>query len=834
MGERITRPTRTRNRNKSGAQNSVSASPRRNGGNGAAVSTLAPEAELAVQKAYLEQLFQSAPEGIAILDPHYHVTHVNAEFTRMFGYTQEEARGKTLGQLILPTGLDAEVDFIHSTLTQGRKVALESKRIRKDGSVVAVSIVGMPVRVRGGQVAVYAIFRDISERKQAEALQSALYRIARITSSAGDLQDFYAAIHRIVGELMYAKNFYIALYDRESNLLSFPYFVDEVDSTPAPKPLGKGLTEYVLRSGEPLLATPDVFNNLVRQGKVESLGAPSVDWLGVPLKTADTAIGVLVVQSYSQDVRFGSKEKEILTFVSQHVATAIEHKRHEQALRDSEARYRSLVLSAVYGIYRSTLEGHFLDVNPALISMLGYDSAAEVLALDPQNDVYVRPEDRMRLRQEYERHRQLDNMEVKWRRKDGRAITVRLSGRAVSPEGEHQVLEIIAEDVTDRRILEDQFRQAQKMEAIGRLAGGVAHDFNNLLMVIGGYTYVLLNQLGAGDPRRKKAEAIQEATERAATLTRQLLAFGRKQVLELKVIDLNAVVADISNLLRPLIGEDVEVLISCDSKLGRTKADPGQVEQVIMNLAVNARDAMPSGGKLIIESRNIDLDDSYQRLHASVKPGRYVMLAVSDTGSGMDAETQSHIFEPFFTTKEKGKGTGLGLSTVYGIVKQSGGYIFAYSELGRGTTFKIYLPRVEEAAAESLPERRIRPGLGGRETILLVEDEESVRELIAEALRAQGYNLLIAANGQEALALAAPANCHIDLMITDVVMPNMGGRELANRLAQSRPQMRVLYLSGYTEDAIVHQGVLDPGTLFLQKPFSLDALAGKVREILEA
>jgi two-component system, cell cycle sensor histidine kinase and response regulator CckA len=344
---------------------------------------------------------------------------------------------------------------------------------------------------------------------------------------------------------------------------------------------------------------------------------------------------------------------------------------------------------------------------------------------------------------------------------------------------------------------------------------------------------VLLNQLGVADPRRKKAEAIQEATQRAATLTRQLLAFGRKQVLELKVIDLNAVVADISKLLRPLIGEDIEVVVTCDANLGRTKADPGQVEQVIMNLAVNARDAMPSGGKLIIETGNAELDDNYQRAHANVKPGRYVMLAVSDTGCGMDAETQLRIFEPFFTTKEKGKGTGLGLSTVYGIVKQSGGYIFAYSELGRGTTFKIYLPRVEEAAAESAPERNARLGLRGTESILLVEDEESVRELIAEALKAQGYNVLVAGNGQEALALAAPANCRIEMMITDVVMPGMSGRELASRLAQSRPGMRVLFLSGYTEDAIVHHGVLDPGTAFLQKPFSLDALACKVREVLE-
>ncbi|HEV2117552.1 MAG TPA: PAS domain S-box protein, partial [Terriglobales bacterium] len=371
MGEKITRPAQRKNRSKSIASTSVSAPAPTNGDLTTGVRTLEPEADLQVQKAYLEELFQSAPEGIAILDPHYHITHINAEFTRMFGYTQEEAQGRTLGDIIVPPGLNAEVDFIHTAITRGQKISLESKRIRKDGTVVEVSIVGMPVKLRGGHIAVYAIFRDISERKQAEALQSALYRIAKITNSAGALQNFYAAIHGIVGELTCARNFYIALYDRESKLLSFPYFVDEIDPTPAPKPLGKGLTEYVLGAGEPLLATPEVFDKLVQQGKAECIGAPSLDWLGVPLKTGNTTIGVLVVQSYSEDVRFGTKEKEILTFVSQHVATAIEHKRHEQALRDSEARYRSLVQSAVYGIYRSTLEGRFLDVNPALISMLG-------------------------------------------------------------------------------------------------------------------------------------------------------------------------------------------------------------------------------------------------------------------------------------------------------------------------------------------------------------------------------------------------------------------------------------------------------------------------------
>jgi two-component system cell cycle sensor histidine kinase/response regulator CckA len=792
------------------------------------------ERNLKIQRAYLEQLFDSAPEGIVILDTQSRVQHANPEFTRMFGWEADEVRGRKLYELVVPEDRRREVDWVLESVSKGHKVSLEGKRRRKDGTLLDVSIQSMPVSVDGGQIAIYAIYRDISERKQSEALQSALYRIAEKTSSAEDLQEFYSSIHAIVAELMYARNFYIALHDPGTLTISFPYFVDEEESPPGQGPLGRGLTEYVLQTGEPLLASPELFENLVRQGKVESVGAPSVDWLGVPLKTGARTFGVLVVQSYSQRVRFGAKEKDILTFVSQQVASAIQHKRHQEELRQSEARYRSLVQSAVYGMYRSSLEGRFLDVNPALITMLGYASAEEVLALDPECDLYVDGSDRARLVREYERSGRIDNVEVRWKRKDGKAITVRLSGRAVRLD-QTEALEIIAEDVSERRVLEEQFRQAQKMEAVGRLAGGVAHDFNNLLMVISGYTEVLLNQLGPGDPRRKKAEAIQRATDRASTLTRQLLAFGRKQMLELKVIDLNAVVSDITKLLRPLIGEDIELLLRPASDLGKTKADPGQIEQVIMNLAVNARDAMPDGGTLIIETSNADLDDAYRRAHASLQPGAYVMLAVSDTGCGMDQETQSRIFEPFFTTKDKGKGTGLGLSTVYGIVKQSGGYVFAYSEPGRGTSFKVYLPRVnEDAPQEAATESSRKTRHQGCETVLLVEDEESVRELIREALEARGYNVCSARNGNEALAIATRQELQIDLMITDVVMPGMGGRELATRIATIRPRTRILYLSGYTEDAIVHHGVLELGTAFLQKPFTLDALASKVREVLEA
>ena len=787
-----------------------------------------------LQQAYLEQLVECAPEAISILDPEYRITRLNGEFTRIFGFNPEEALGERIDSLIVPPDRSAETRWIAELLVKGQKVVLETKRQRKDGSLLDVFISAAPIVIDERQVAMCVLYRDISEQKRAEALHSALYRITQKTSSADDLQQFYAAVHGIVGELMYARNFYIAVYDPLTQLLTFPYFEDELDSRPAAKKLGKGLTEYVLRTGEPLLCTPEVFDSLARQGEVESIGAPSLDWLGVPLKVGNNSFGVLAVQSYSGNVRFGDKEKEILQFVSQQLASAIEYKRNEEALRRSEARYRSLVQSAVYGIYRSSLEGRFFDVNPALITMLGYDSAEEVLALDPKLDVFVDPSEQMRVMAEFRRGARLDNVEVRWKCKDGSAITVRLSGRVVNnPEETAEVVEIIAEDITERRVLENQFRQAQKMEAVGRLAGGVAHDFNNLLMVISGYAEVLLEHTRKNDPLYPKIEAIHQATDRATTLTRQLLAFSRKQLLELKVVDLNIIVEDIKRLLRPLIGENIELHTQLALDLGRTRADAGQIEQVLMNLVVNSKDAMPNGGKITIQSANARLNhEDVRREYSYIHPGLYVVLSVTDTGEGMDKETQLRIFEPFFTTKEKGKGTGLGLSTVYGIIKQSGGYVLVQSEPGQGTTFRIYLPRVEDALEPVGTLGTSSSQNGGSETVLLVEDEESVRQLVRETLESKGYNVLEADNGEAALRIVSNYSDKIDMLITDVVMPGMSGRELSARLCASRPQTKVLYLSGYTEDAIGHEGVVDPDTAFLQKPFTLQMLSRKVREVL--
>ncbi|MGD0205890.1 MAG: ATP-binding protein, partial [Dehalococcoidia bacterium] len=488
---------------------------------------------------------------------------------------------------------------------------------------------------------------------------------------------------------------------------------------------------------------------------------------------------------------------------------------------------------AAYGIVRCSVYGKLLTVNPALVAMLGYRTEAELLAANLITDLNPDSDRGARLLRQYRQAGRLDGVEVEWKRKNGKLIAVRLSGRVISGEpGASECFEVIAEDLGERRRLEGQLRQAQKMEAVGRLAGGVAHDFNNLLTIIMGYSQLLLEKFGASDPLRRHVEAINQAGDRAAVLTRQLLAFSRRQVLALQVLDVNGVVANVGKLLRRLIGEDIDLVVE-GKGLGRVKADPGQMEQVVMNLAINARDAMPQGGRLTIETVDVELGEAYADNHFPVKPGPYVMLAVSDTGCGMDAETQAHIFEPFFTTKEQGKGTGLGLATVYGIVKQSGGYIWVYSDAGQGTTFKIYLPRVDEPAEVS-GEKVVAVAAGGTETVLLVEDQSEVRSLVREVLEANGYTVLEARNGEDALLVAEQHKGPIHLLLTDVVMPGMGGRELAEHLASSHREMKVLYASGYTDDAIVHHGVLEPGMAFLQKPFTPEALARKVRAVLDA
>jgi len=688
--------------------------------------------------------------------------------------------------------------------------------------------------------------RRSSGHKRAEQIQLATYRISEAAQTAATLQDLYREIHQVVGELMPARNFYIALHDAGAEMLSFPYFVDEYDPPQPTKPVGRGLTEYVLRTGRPLLADEKVHRDLQERGEADLIGAPSIQWLGVPLKIEDTTIGVLVVQTYTEGVRYGDAEKRILEFVSRQVAMAIERKRAEVALRESEARLARAQETAHLGSWELNLTNlEDVNQNPLWWS----DEAYRIFGYLPgevavSNELFfnsVPPADAPRIREAMQRSL-----------REGAAYFIRHC--VIRPDGTERMVEerstVLRDgagrpvrmvgtvlDITERQRLEEQLMQAQKMDAVGRLAGGVAHDFNNLLTAIIGSADLLRERLSPNHPERVEVDEIRAAALRAADLTRQLLAFSRRQILAPQVLHLNKVVAGMNKMLRRLIGEDIEFRCVLTPNLGMVRADPGQIEQVIMNLVVNARDAMPRGGTLTIETANVELDEAFATEHVPVARGHHVLLSVRDTGIGMDGRTQARLFEPFFTTKAQGQGTGLGLSTVYGIVKQSGGYIWVFSEPGRGSTFKVYLPQVDSgtepvAAATALPDAPDIPG--GSETLLVVEDQAEVRRLTEKVLRSRGYAVLVAADGPEALRLAEQHTGSIDLLVADVVMPQMSGHEVGRLLTAARPQLKVLYLSGYADESIVHHGVLVPGLAFLQKPFTPDGLARKVRELLDA
>jgi len=576
---------------------------------------------------------------------------------------------------------------------------------------------------------------------------------------------------------------------------------------------------------------------------------PVRGFLGVPLEAGDRVYGWIYVADKLATGEFTEEDSRILTALTAHLGLAFENAERLRTIQEharqleteieerkrAEDRFRVLVETAPTAIVIADEKGRIVEMNAQALRMFGYDRGEligkTVETLLPERLWHSHQGHRSGYMKEPHARPMGMGMELLASRKDGTEFPVEISlGPLVTREGVLVSSTIV--DITGRKKMEGQLRHSQRMEAIGKLAGGVAHDFNNLLTVIIGCADVVLETLSPDHAATKKVEMVRKAGASAADLTRQLLAFSRQQMLQPRVLDLKEIVERTEVLLCRLIGENIKLTISLEPSLGRVKADPGQIEQVLLNLAVNARDAMPKGGRLSIEARNVELDESYKKEHKPVIPGRYVMLAVEDSGCGMDRETQAWIFDPFFTTKELGRGTGLGLATVYGIVKQSGGYVWVYSELGKGTIFKVYLPRVEQSVQKAEPTEPVELITQGCETILLAEDSESLREMAREYLESVGYTVLEADSGSEALQKAKDFDGTIHLLLTDVVMPEMSGPELARQLASLRPEIRVIFTSGYTDDSIARQGVLDPAVAFIQKPYRPKALARKIREVL--
>lgn len=781
----------------------------------------------------LRTLFENAIEGIFQTTAEGRYLSANPALARLFGYNSPAEMMDAIENIGSQLYADASrrEEFKRIMNEQDHVEGFEYELIRRDGKRVWINENAHAVRDEQGKLLYYeGTVEDITERKRAEAERQASMEIIRSVNPTENLDELLRAIHMALKNVVHAENCFVALHEPATDMFHFPFLVDQFDAAPPPQKVGRSCTAYVFRTGHAMLIPQPVFDQLAARGEVELVGTPSPSWLGVPLRSPSATIGVLVVQHYQDPGAYSQRDLEFLTSVGGQIALAIERKRGDAALRESEARLRVLIeqLPAILWTVDNSLR--FTSALGAGLTHAGLRADQIVGKTMPE---FFETTDATFLPITSHRRAVLGEpttFHMEWRNGSYACHAEPLRDANGRCEGAI----CMALDVSDRKKLEEQLRQAQKMEAVGRLAGGIAHDFNNLLMVIQGHAELLTDRLKPGESLRRNAEQIQEASQRATSLTRQLLAFSRKQMLAPVVLSVHTVVSDMIKILRRLIGEDIELASVNAPDLWRVKADRSQIEQVIMNLAVNARDAMPRGGKLTIETTNVEFDNSYSRAPMVLTPGRYVMLAVTDNGCGMDPDTQAHIFEPFYTTKEKGKGTGLGLATVYGIVKQSGGYVWVYSEAGRGTTFKIYLPSVEEDVTpiESRPAATALPR--GTETVLLVEDEEGVRELTKEYLEICGYKVLVAEDGHAAVAIVSKHSGPIDLMMTDIVMPGISGSELAQKITALRPEIRVVYMSGYTDQAIIRHGILSSDVLLLQKPFTMSTLAHKLREAFAA
>ena len=776
------------------------------------------------------------------------IVHCNSLCEGLFGYSKEEVIGKTALELGLYSDVADQARLVAELKARGRVSGFVTKLRKKCGDSFVGSLSMVMLMVDGKQHTAGAI-RDITAAQRAERILRVLLQLSqRQTQNVRDLLD--NALSEAIG-LTESKIGHIHIYDESRHeFILNTWSKETLPECAIANPRTCCKLEETGAWGEAVRQRKAVVLNDFQADHPSKKGYPeghvSISrFMTLPVFKGNSIVAVVCVANKAN--AYDDTDVLQLTLLMDGVWRLVDLRQSEQAAREANERLLTIAKCIPDTLWSTDLSGRFTYVSPRVERAFGW-TAAECMELNWRD--FVGPENAVRiglvLEEELERAAlpQFDRHAVRtieWEllRKDGTTSWAEVNASFIwSDDGTPIGCTGVTRDITERKEAETereklrvQLAHAQKMESIARLAGGVAHDFNNLLTVISGYANLALARLRADDPLRVQMEEIRQAGERAAGLTRQLLAFSRKQLLQPRILSLNCLVRDMQSFLQRLLGEDVEVLLSFATEDLTVHADPHQLEQVIMNLAVNSRDAMPGGGRLLIETSLVERDESYQKLHPEARLGRYALLAVSDTGLGMDEATQQRIFEPFYTTKEVGKGTGLGLSMVQGIVAQSGGHINVYSEPGRGTTFKIYLPALAEATTDvEQPAAVAEPG--GKETILVVEDQEEVRRLVVAALKAYGYRVIEAADAGAALLICEQESARIHLVLTDVVMPHMNGRELVTRLRKLRPEIKVLYMSGYADNAILQHGVLDAGTDFIEKPFTPEELAGRIRAVL--
>jgi two-component system cell cycle sensor histidine kinase/response regulator CckA len=770
-------------------------------------------------------LVSNMPNGV-LVQKQGRIVFVNANILATFDFTLEEILGKSVLDLIHPA--DREIVEKNMALRLANKQAAQGYEIRiatRKGEWRTVVIQAKKI-IYDNEPAILSVLSDITDKRRSEIIQDAVYKISEATQLANDLPELYRSIHHIISGLMCTENFYIALFERDSGMLSFPYFVDEFDDAPQTRGLKKGLTEYVLRTGIPLLATPGILSELEKKGEIELIGTPSIDWLGVPLKIREKTIGVLVAQTYSAGLRYGPDEKNILIFVSNQVAWAIERKRAEANLRRSEQKNRA-VLSAIPDLmFRLDKDGVFLDYKA-----------------DKDSDLLMKPEMFLGRKVVDVLPPWLADLTMKniCRTLQTKSLQiyeyeVNINGQLQNEEarcvlcGNDEVL-VLIRNVTEKRRLEQQVLQAQKMESLGTLAGGIAHDFNNILAGILGYASFLKSKIGASHVFFKYVDTIERSAVRAADLTSKLLAFTRGDKVNYKPLNINKLIKETLEIILHTIDKSISVETKLDESLPTIMADAGQIQQVVMNLCVNARDAMSGGGKLSIATATVVIGANDPKAPADAKTGTYLKMSVTDSGSGMDQDVLTRIFDPFFTTKDKGQGSGLGLSVVYGIVKGHEGFVTVSSQPGQGTVFSVYFPVSGKPEAQEI--WTAEPLRGRGELIFVVDDESDIRDFIRDVLQSHGYRVLLAADGDQAFDIYQVRSQDIALVIMDMVMPEMGGEETFLKMKKINPGIKALLSTGYSQDGRVSE-ILSKGVMgFIQKPYDFNQLLAKIRQILD-